>query len=222
MGEYLETGIILDSRYRITRVIGTGGFGIIYEAYNESVNRKVAIKELFDSEYMRRDGETVIVADETDQEKLEGEQKRFEKAKEKFLREARRLADFSSEPGIVHVLDYFEQNNTAYIVMEYLEGIGLDQYFHREGRIKAEDMFRMLLSVMRTLDKVHENGVIHRDISPDNIIMIGPENKELSAAELNLKLIDFGSARNYMDERTRTKELKDGYTPIEQIQNLGQ
>ena len=221
MGEYLETGIILDSRYRITRVIGTGGFGIIYEAYNESVNRKVAIKELFDSEYMRRDGETVIVADETDQEKLEGEQKRFEKAKEKFLREARRLADFSSEPGIVHVLDYFEQNNTAYIVMEYLEGIGLDQYFHREGRIKAEDMFRMLLSVMRTLDKVHENGVIHRDISPDNIIMIGTENKELSAAELNLKLIDFGSARNYMDERTRTIELKDGYTPIEQIQNFG-
>lgn len=221
MEEYLGTGTILDSRYQITRVIGAGGFGIIYEAYNESVNRKVAIKELFDSAYMRRDGEIVIVADETNQEKFEEEQKRFEKAKEKFLREARRLADFSSEPGIVHVLDYFEQNNTAYIVMEFLEGIGLDQYFRREGRIKAEDMFRMLLSVMRTLDKVHENGVIHRDISPDNIIMIETENKEFSVAELNLKLIDFGSARNYMDERTQTIELKDGYTPIEQIQNLG-
>ena len=172
MEEYLGTGTILDLRYRITRIIGAGGFGIIYEAYNESINRKVAIKELFDSAYMRRDGEIVIVADETDQEKFEEEQKRFEKAKEKFLSEARRLADFSSEPGIVHVLDYFEQNNTAYIVMEFLEGIGLDQYFRREGRIKAEDMFRMLLSVMRTLDKVHENGVIHRDISPDNIIMV--------------------------------------------------
>ena len=110
---FLQENTILDHRYQILRVLGRGGFGITYEAVNTKVNRRVAIKEFYSGEYMGRENNTVVL---TDREKQEV----FETAKKKFMREARILGDVSEEPGVVRVLDYFEQNNTAYIVMDYV------------------------------------------------------------------------------------------------------
>lgn len=207
---YLPENTILDGRYRILRVLGMGGFGITYEAVNEKVNRHVAVKEFCIWNCMTRRGLEVTVMD-----KAEGEY--FRSLKANFLKEARRLGDFSTEPGIVHVLDYFEANNTAYIVMEYVGGITLARYLEENGLIDAKTMFRLLIPLMETLDKVHKNGVIHRDISPDNIKLIRSESGELS-----VKLLDFGSAREYIDNETYTIELKNGYAPLEQYSNSEQ
>ena len=204
MEYYLPEGTILDGRYRIIRVLGCGGFGITYEAINENTNGRVAIKEFYNRNYMGRINEDIVLTD--------GEmQVPFQKAKERFLREARRLRDYSSEPGVVHIRNYFEQNNTAYIVMEYIGGISLQEYFDRKGRIEAGRLFQLLYPLMVTLEKIHKSGVVHRDISPDNIKFT--DNPDGAAG---IKLIDFGSARDYMDDRTYTIELKEGYAPPEQ------
>ena len=207
---FLPENTMLDGRYHVLRVLGMGGFGITYEAVNEKVNRHVAVKEFFDRNIMARQGVEIVVADKNENEN-------FREAKAKFLKEARRLGDFSAEPGIVHVLDYFEANNTAYIVMEYVDGISLARYLEQRGKVQPEAMFRLLMPLMETLDKVHKNGVIHRDISPDNIKLVKSENGKTS-----VKLLDFGSARSYMDNATYTIELKNGYAPLEQYSNSEQ
>lgn len=198
---YLPENAVLDHRYQILRVLGRGGFGITYEAVNTKVNRRVAVKEFYSGEYMGREENNVILTDRNKQEA-------FESAKKKFMREARLLGDVSKEPGVVQVLDYFEENNTAYIVMDYVSGCSLGEYFRKKGRIKPILMFRILFSLMKTLDKVHKYGVIHRDISPENIKFTDNSEKEV-------RLIDFGSARDMMDS-THTVELTDGYAPPEQ------
>lgn len=204
MEYYLPEGTILDGRYRIIRVLGCGGFGITYEAINENTNGRVAIKEFYNRNYMGRINKDIVLTD--------GEmQVPFQKAKERFLREARRLRDYSSEPGVVHIRNYFEQNNTAYIVMEYIGGISLQEYFDRKGRIEAGRLFQLLYPLMVTLEKIHKSGVVHRDISPDNIKFTDDPD-----GAAGIKLIDFGSARDYMDDRTYTIELKEGYAPPEQ------
>ena len=204
MEYYLPEGTILDGRYRIIRVLGCGGFGITYEAINENTNGRVAIKEFYNRNYMGRINEDIVLTD--------GEmQVPFQKAKERFLREARRLRDYSSEPGVVHIRNYFEQNNTAYIVMEYIGGMSLQEYFDRKGRIEAGRLFQLLYPLMVTLEKIHKSGVVHRDISPDNIKFTDDPD-----GAAGIKLIDFGSARDYMDDRTYTIELKEGYAPPEQ------
>ena len=204
MEYYLSEGTILDGRYRIVRVLGCGGFGITYEAINENTNGRVAIKEFYNRNYMGRINKDIVLTD--------GEmQVPFQKAKERFLREARRLRDYSSEPGVVHIRNYFEQNNTAYIVMEYIGGMSLQEYFDRKGRIEAGRLFQLLYPLMVTLEKIHKSGVVHRDISPDNIKFTDDPD-----GAAGIKLIDFGSARDYMDDRTYTIELKEGYAPPEQ------
>lgn len=204
MEYYLPEGTILDGRYRIIRVLGCGGFGITYEAINENTNGRVAIKEFYNRNYMGRINKDIVLTD--------GEmQVPFQKAKERFLREARRLRDYSSEPGVVHIRNYFEQNNTAYIVMEYIGGMSLQEYFNRKGRIEAGRLFQLLYPLMVTLEKIHKSGVVHRDISPDNIKFTDDPD-----GAAGIKLIDFGSARDYMDDRTYTIELKEGYAPPEQ------
>ena len=205
MGEWneetLAPGTLLDHRYRIIRVLGKGGFGITYEALNERIKRRVAVKELFISEYVKRDHTG------SDEVTVRTQKDIFEKAKEKFLREARIISDFSAEPGVVSILDYFEANGTAYIVMEYLEGKTLKNYFEKSGQIQDIELFKLLFPMMQTLEKIHKCGVIHRDISPDNIIVFSDQS---------IKLIDFGSARDYVLQQTHTIELKGGYAPLEQ------
>ncbi|MGI6012362.1 MAG: serine/threonine protein kinase [Ruminococcus sp.] len=206
----LQSGAVLDGRYRVERVIGEGGFGITYLGVNLHQGEKVAIKEFFWKSYMgrsQRGTSEVFLSREEDR-------KDYDHQKKRFLREARIIREFSGEPGIVQVKDYFEENGTAYIVMEFLEGQTLKQYLSGGKTMEPEQAFRLLLPLMETLKKVHSYGMIHRDISPDNI-MVGEQGE--------LTLIDFGAARDYwkLDEETRSVILKGGYAACEQYDRHG-
>ena len=133
--------------------------------------------------------------------------------KDRFLKEARAIAQFHGTPGVVDVRDYFEANNTAYIVMEYLDGEDLAHRLKKK-LFKANDIFQLMVPVFDALEKVHRQGIVHRDISPDNIMML-PDG--------SLKLMDFGAARlaNYSDQKSVSVMLKAGYAPMEQYRSRG-
>ena len=138
----------------------------------------------------------------------------IQKGKDSFLKEARTVARFRGTPGIVDVLNFFEANDTAYLVMEYLEGETLSHRL-RQHLFTADEIFRLMAPVFDTLEKIHAQGVIHRDISPDNIMLLG---------DGRLKLMDFGAARlmNYSDQRSVSVVLKAGYAPLEQYSAKGE
>ena len=206
----LRKGTRLIGRYIIEGVLGQGGFGITYLGIDELHEKKVAIKEFFPQGIVTRNIEyqdTVTVT-------FVGEKDNYEKGKERFLKEARTMAKFSKDEGIVKALDFFEINNTAYIVMEYLEGITLKQYLRENKRIDAEDLVELLVPLIESLDEIHSQGLIHRDISPDNIMVL-PDGR--------IKLMDFGAARDYTEfgEKSLSIVLKPGYAPPEQYQTHG-
>ena len=189
----MPEGTVLDGRYRVLRVIGQGGFGITYEAVHVHNGRHVAVKEYFCRDFCRREvtskgteGCSVCVIDET----LSGQ---FRADLDRFLKEARLLHDFASEEAIVTVIDYFEANDTAYIVMEYLEGMTLREQIPSGGSWGMEKVVRCFGPVMEALEHVHSAGIIHRDISPDNIMLM-PDG--------TLRLLDFGAARKYDNLQT--------------------
>ena len=206
----LRKGTRLIGRYTIEGVLGQGGFGITYLSIDELHEKKVAIKEFFPQGIVTRNIEyqdTVTVT-------FVGEKENYEKGKERFLKEARTMAKFSKDEGIVKALDFFEINNTAYIVMEYLEGITLKQYLRENQRIAPEDLIELLVPLIESLDEIHSQGMIHRDISPDNIMVL-PDGR--------IKLMDFGAARDYTEfgEKSLSIVLKPGYAPPEQYQTHG-
>ena len=206
----LRKGTRLIGRYIIEGVLGQGGFGITYLGIDELHEKKVAIKEFFPQGIVTRNIEyqdTVTVT-------FVGEKDNYEKGKERFLKEARTMAKFSKDKGIVKALDFFEINNTAYIVMEYLEGVTLKQYLRENKRIDAEDLVELLVPLIEALDEIHSQGLIHRDISPDNIMVL-PDGR--------IKLMDFGAARDYTEfgEKSLSIVLKPGYAPPEQYQTHG-
>ena len=206
----LRKGTRLIGRYTIEGVLGQGGFGITYLGIDELHEKKVAIKEFFPQGIVTRNIEyqdTVTVT-------FVGEKDNYEKGKERFLKEARTMAKFSKDEGIVKALDFFEINNTAYIVMEYLEGVTLKQYLAENKRIDAEDLVELLVPLIESLDEIHSQGLIHRDISPDNIMVL-PDGR--------IKLMDFGAARDYTEfgEKSLSIVLKPGYAPPEQYQTHG-
>ena len=206
----LRKGTRLIGRYTIEGVLGQGGFGITYLGLDELHEKKVAIKEFFPQGIVTRNIEyqdTVTVT-------FVGEKENYEKGKERFLKEARTMAKFSKDEGIVKALDFFEINNTAYIVMEYLEGITLKQYLRENQRIAPEDLIELLVPLIESLDEIHSQGMIHRDISPDNIMVL-PDGR--------IKLMDFGAARDYTEfgEKSLSIVLKPGYAPPEQYQTHG-
>ena len=206
----LRKGTRLIGRYTIEGVLGQGGFGITYLGIDELHEKKVAIKEFFPQGIVTRNIEyqdTVTVT-------FVGEKDNYEKGKERFLKEARTMAKFSKDEGIVKALDFFEINNTAYIVMEYLEGITLKQYLRENQRIAPEDLIELLVPLIESLDEIHSQGMIHRDISPDNIMVL-PDGR--------IKLMDFGAARDYTEfgEKRLSIVLKPGYAPPEQYQTHG-
>ena len=206
----LRKGTRLIGRYTIECVLGQGGFGITYLGIDELHEKKVAIKEFFPQGIVTRNIEyqdTVTVT-------FVGEKDNYEKGKERFLKEARTMAKFSKDKGIVKALDFFEINNTAYIVMEYLEGVTLKQYLAENKRIDAEDLVELLVPLIEALDEIHSQGLIHRDISPDNIMVL-PDGR--------IKLMDFGAARDYTEfgEKSLSIVLKPGYAPPEQYQTHG-
>ena len=206
----LRKGTRLIGRYTIEGVLGQGGFGITYLGIDELHEKKVAIKEFFPQGIVTRNIEyqdTVTVT-------FVGEKDNYEKGKERFLKEARTMAKFSKDEGIVKALDFFGINNTAYIVMEYLEGITLKQYLRENQRIAPEDLIELLVPLIESLDEIHSQGMIHRDISPDNIMVL-PDGR--------IKLMDFGAARDYTEfgEKSLSIVLKPGYAPPEQYQTHG-
>ena len=207
---YLRKETRLIGRYTIKSVLGQGGFGITYLGMDELYQRKVAIKEFFPQGIVTRNTEYEDTVTVTYVE----EKADYEKGKERFLKEARTMAKFSKDEGIVKALDFFEINNTAYIVMEYLEGITLKQYLRENQRIAPEDLIELLVPLIESLDEIHSQGMIHRDISPDNIMVL-PDGR--------IKLMDFGAARDYTEfgEKSLSIVLKPGYAPPEQYQTHG-
>lgn len=212
----LPMGTVLKEQYLIGRVLGQGGFGITYLGWDLYLEIPVAIKEYFPNGLVMREN---TLSNEV--ASCGGDASaRFANNKERFFREAKMLARFSQMPEIVQVKNFFLTNNTAYIVMEYVEGITLKQHVkNKGGKLSVEETFSILGPVMRALEKVHKSGLVHRDISPDNIMML-PEG--------GAKLLDFGAVRDVgaivagqaMTSSTESI-LKPGYAPIEQYQKRG-
>ena len=201
----LKPGTVLEGRYYIKRVIGEGGFGITYEAVNEKIDMTVAIKELYCREFVHRN---VTESDHIKFTYAMAEES-FERAKKRFLQEAKILSGFGDEGAIVRVIDYFEENETAYIVMNYLHGITLDKYLKKNGPMKWDILIDKIKPLIATLERIHNRGIIHRDISTSNIMVL--ENGTLC-------LLDFGAAKDILkkDNKTSVVFTKQGYTPIEQ------
>jgi len=208
---HLPPRTILNGKYLVGRVLGEGGFGITYLGWDLNLDLKIAIKEYYPSGFVTREnsyGNTVTP--------YAGEKNAFfQNGKEKFIDEAKRLAKFYSLEGIVLVKDFFLENATAYIVMEYVEGETLKQYLQRSGgRVQASFLFELMKPLMESLMVIHKAGLIHRDISPDNI-MLTKDGK--------VKLLDFGSARDFDDsgKKSISVMLKPGYAPEEQYRSRG-
>ncbi|MCD7819358.1 MAG: serine/threonine protein kinase, partial [Lachnospiraceae bacterium] len=204
----LPAGTILADRYLVGRVLGEGGFGITYIGRDLRLDMNDAVKEYYPAGTVNRhylDSLSLSVSRE-DQKEL------FEQGREKFLQEARTLAKFSAEPSIVCVRDFFTENGTAYIVMEFLEGKSLQQYLAEHGRLSFDRAYEMLEPVLSALDKVHAMGLIHRDISPSNLMLLNNGR---------VKLLDFGTARNvsYFGENSLSVVYKPGFAPEEQYRS---
>jgi serine/threonine protein kinase len=207
----LALGTRLDGRYRIGRVLGHGGFGITYLAWDENLQLRLAIKEYLPRDCATRAPDGVSLAIYSGQA---GEQFAF--GLDRFLDEARALARFDQHPGIVTVKSFFRAHGTGYCVMDYVEGLTLRQYLEGQtgGRIPVEQAWRLLQPVMDALRAVHKEGLLHRDLAPDNIYI---------TRDGRVKLLDFGAARFAAGEHSRSLSiiLKPGYAPEEQYRSRG-
>lgn len=205
----LKPGTMLNNKYLVGNCIGEGGFGITYIGRDLTLDMRVAIKEYFPNGYVNRNN--TVSQDVT--ASTENQKEIFYKGKDNFLEEARKIAKFVGEPGIVGVREYFEANGTAYIIMDYLDGVNLASYVRSNGTISAERIFELMLPMVRSLKRIHESGIIHRDISPDNIMYL---------KNGSLKLMDFGSARYFTNnQKEMSVLLKQGYAPEEQYRKTG-
>ena len=201
---------ILDGRYLVGRALGQGGFGITYLAWDFNLNCKLAVKEYFPIEVCTRGRD-----ERTVQPLTRRTQERFEYGLGKFLEEGQALARFRDHPGIASVLGFFQENGTAYLVMAYLEGLTFKQYLEEhDGKIPFQAALNILTPVMDALREVHAVGMLHRDISPDNIYLT--KNRQV-------KILDFGAARYAMGEVSQglSVVLKPGYAPEEQYRRRG-
>lgn len=193
--------------YRLTGVLGHGGFGITYSAHDAGLGKTVAIKEYLPGEFAVRDG-VVEVAPKSD-----ADTDPFHWGLERFLEEARILARFH-HPNLVGVHRYFEANGTAYMVMEFIAGDTLAQSFRQGMTFDAAALRALALPLLDGLEAVHRAGYLHRDIKPSNI-MLRPDGSPV--------LLDFGSARSALGRGTRTVTslVTPGYAPYEQYYNDG-
>ena len=206
---HLKPGSILAGKYLIGKAIGEGGFGITYIGLQTTLSKRVAIKEYYPAGAANRSSvvsdKIIVTGSRTDF---------YEKGMQRFLDEAKNVAAFCEEDGIVDIMDYFRENNTAYIVMEYLEGETLKDYVSNNGVFDPDRLISLMIPLMRSLNSMHAQGIIHRDISPDNIMYHKMQR---------LKLMDFGSARYYTnEERQMSVVLKQGFAPEEQYRSSGE
>uniref|UniRef100_UPI003FEEE050 serine/threonine protein kinase n=1 Tax=Coprococcus sp. TaxID=2049024 RepID=UPI003FEEE050 len=206
----LPDGYILCEKYRIGQVIGEGGFGITYSGIRLSDGRRVAIKEYFPAQYAsREDGcaDSILHI-------FYGEKSvQFQKGLVHFKHEAEILKQYSYLDGMVTVLDTSEANHTAYIIMEFVEGITLSQYIRENGVFSYNELVQLMTPIMKSLAQIHRQGIIHRDISPENI-QIGLDNR--------FYLLDFGAAKELDNQAPQnTIIFKQGYAPPEQYTGGG-
>ena len=199
----LRAGTVLNGRYIVGRVLGQGGFGITYLAWDTKLEARVAVKEFMPNEIATRVGTTVSVA-------VESRTQDFTYGAERFQEEARTLAKFMGQPNIAGVTDYFDENDTSYFVMDYIEGISFKTYIaNHGGKVSVEEALNVMIPVLRALTAVHAEGFIHRDVTPDNIYI---------TKDGQVKLLDFGSARYSIGDKSKSLDvvLKVGYAPKEQ------
>ena len=205
----LRAGILLNGRYIVGRVLGQGGFGITYLAWDTQLEAKVAVKEYMPGELAGRiDGRTVSVLSDDRKDN-------FTYGAERFREEARTLAKFIGNPNIAAVSSYFDENSTSYFVMEYVEGISFKTYIaNAGGKVSVEEALDVMVPVLQALTAVHAEGIIHRDVTPDNIYI---------TKDGNVKLLDFGSARYSLGDKSKSLDviLKVGYAPKEQYTRRG-
>ncbi|MGN0653760.1 MAG: serine/threonine protein kinase [Oscillospiraceae bacterium] len=204
----LPEGTVLAGQYTINKVLGQGGFGITYKATDYKTNEFVAVKEFFPDTLAYREVTKVI--------SYPGERtENYEYGKEGFLQEAKTLAEFIGCENIVRIHSYFEENGTAYFVMDYIEGISFDEYLKEKGgKITCEEAEKILIPVMDALAIVHSKGIVHRDVTPDNIYITN---------DGVVKLLDFGAARYSLGDKSRSLDviLKHGFAPKEQYTRRG-
>lgn len=205
----MPAGSILMGKYIIGQIIGQGGFGITYRAYDIKRKEIIAIKEYYPGTLSVRETDGLTVTPTTaDNAEI------FQSGIEKFYEEASLLSQFNDNPGIVSVYEFFYENNTAYFAMEYLEGLSLKNYVEQNGVISPENALYVLEKMTDALTAAHSANILHRDISPDNIMLCN---------DGRIKLIDFGAARQVIADNPKSMSviLKQGFAPLEQYQKRG-
>ena len=201
----------LQNRYILGRIIGIGGFGITYIAWDSTLEKCVAIKEYLPGEFSTRlEGQTKVTI-------FSGEKtEQYIAGKKRFLEEAKILMKFNNIDGVVQFYNFFEENETVYIVMEYLEGETVKQRLQREKTIPVIDALNIIMPIVDAMEKIHAENIIHRDISPDNIILTN---------DGRVKLIDFGAAKfsTTIHSKSLSVLVKPGFAAEEQYsgRNIG-
>ena len=229
-GYWLPQGSILHEKYSIKKGLGQGGFAITYLAYDTMLQQNVAIKEYFPVRYAKRlsshlsnVGNENSLTEEMVSFQLSatsmvypqpGQEENYLKGMQNFLGEARLLFGKFDIEGIVFIKDFFEENGTAYIVMEYVTGMTLREYEKKKGKISEAEAYKLLLPIVKAISYLHSMGIIHCDISPDNLIF---------CQKNHLKLIDFGATRQYALNETTDMSvmIKPGFAPMEQYSRTG-
>ena len=208
----LQPGTYLQGdKYRIISVLGSGGFGITYLAEHELAGRNVCIKEFFPKEFYNRDDNSHSISLGS-----KGSAKIMDAFKAKFLKEAKTIARLN-HPNIIHIHDVFEENNTAYYVMEYIEGESLSSLVRTRGALSEAEAVRYIRSVAEALGYIHERKIMHLDIKPANVM--------LNSEDGQVVVIDFGLSKQYDEEGNQTSStpvgISAGFAPMEQYQQGG-
>lgn len=202
---------ILDGKYLVGRVLGQGGFGITYLGYDLEQNKKVAIKEYFPTGYVMRHpsvGSSLVWGTTPQCQEMHGN------GISTFLREAKKLHLVHDLPGVVDVYRVFGENDTAYIIMEYLEGESLFHRIKHHGVLSWQEAQEIFLPAIETMAQCNDHGLIHRDISPDNLMLL-PDGR--------VKVLDFGAAKDLSTSLGASSMVvgKTGFTPLEQYTQRG-
>lgn len=206
----LPVGTVLKKRYCIGEVLGKGGFGVTYKAFDTVDSKIVAVKEYYPSGLVHRDTGTPQISVSSKQY-----EDNFKVGADKFFEEAKMVSRFNGNPNIVNVYEFFYENGTVYFAMEYLDGVDLKHFVkERGGKLPQENVLYIANIITDALLIAHSMNVLHRDISPDNIFILN--NGEV-------KLIDFGAARQVLAEQSKSISviLKQGFAPLEQYQRRG-
>lgn len=204
---YLAPGTILGNHFLVGTAIGAGGFGITYRCFDITLGVTVAVKEFYPAGLVNRaPGQSAVGL-------LSGDKKeQYRSQLNRFLMEAQSIAQFGNAKDIVNVYDFFEENNTAYIIMEYIDGVLLKDYMEKQGRLDVSAALSVISPIVNAVKKIHAKGIIHRDISPDNIFISGEDS---------VKIFDFGAAQlnDSSEGQAAEKVIKVGYSAPEQYRD---